>query len=102
MIILLWLGSGLAYAEWVPISLTKREGGYDVYADPDTIRHKGDLVKMWILYDYKTLQSATGVAHLSDSIQVEATARRNFNGALDIRGGPAIWEAVMWYSVIPP
>jgi hypothetical protein len=27
LIILLLLGSGLAYAEWVPISLTKREGG---------------------------------------------------------------------------
>jgi len=40
-----------------------------VYADSDTIRRKGDLVKMWILYNYKTLQSATGVAHLSDSIQ---------------------------------
>jgi hypothetical protein len=72
LITLLVLSSGPAYAEWVSISLTRREGGYDVYADPDTIRRKGDLVKMWILYDYKTLQSATGVAHLSDPIQMEA------------------------------
>jgi hypothetical protein len=72
LLILLLPGSGLAYAEWVSISLTKMEGGYDVYADPDTIRRNGYLVKMWILYDYKTLQSATGVAHLSDSIQLEA------------------------------
>jgi hypothetical protein len=69
---LLLLSGGPAYAEWVVISFTKSEDGYDVYADPDTIRRKGDLVKMWILYDYKTLQSATGVAHLSDSIQLEA------------------------------
>jgi len=27
LIILLFLGSGLAYAEWVLISFTKREGG---------------------------------------------------------------------------
>ena len=31
-------------------------GGYTVYADPDTIRRKGDLVKMWILFDFKTVQ----------------------------------------------
>ena len=72
LIILLALSSGPVYAEWVGISFTKSEGGYDVYANPDTIRRKGDLVKMWILYDYKTLQLATGLAHLSDSIQLEA------------------------------
>ena len=72
LIILLALSSGPVYAEWVGISFTNSEGGYDVYANPDTIRRKGDLVKMWILYDYKTLQLATGLAHLSDSIQLEA------------------------------
>jgi hypothetical protein len=54
LITLLVLNSSPAYAEWVWISFTKSEGGYDVYADPDTIRRKGDLVKMWVLYDYKT------------------------------------------------
>ena len=52
--------------------LIKTTRASTIYIDPDTIHRKGDLVKMWILYDYKTLQSATGVAHLSDSIQVEA------------------------------
>jgi len=62
------LSSGPVYAEWVPISFTKKESGYDVYADPGTILRNGDLAKLWILYDYKTPQSTTGVAHLSDSI----------------------------------
>lgn len=43
-----------------------------MYADPDTIRRNENFVKMWILYNYKTLQSATDVAHLSDSIKLEA------------------------------
>jgi hypothetical protein len=76
------LGSGPVHAEWVSVSLTKREGGYDVYADPDTIRRNGNLVKLWILYDYKTLQSSTGVAHLSDSIQLEANCTEKLQRSL--------------------
>ena len=85
LIILLLLSSDLAYAEWVPISLTKVEGGYGVYADPDTICRNGNLVKMWILYDYKTIQSATGVAHLSDSIQLEANCTEKLQRSLAYR-----------------
>jgi hypothetical protein len=69
LVILLLLSGGPAYAEWVKIN---ENDTLTVYTDPDAIQRKGDLVKMWILYDYKTLQSATGVAHLSDSIQMEA------------------------------
>lgn len=53
-----------------------------MYADPDTIRRKGDPVKMWILYDYKTLQSAMGVAHLSDPIQLEANCMEKLQRSL--------------------
>ena len=69
LLTLLLLSMGPAYAEWVKIN---ESDTFTVYADPDTISRKGDLVKMWILYDYKTLQLSTGVAHLSDSIQLEA------------------------------
>jgi hypothetical protein len=85
LIILLLLGSGLAYAEWVSTFLTKMEGGYDVCADPDTIRRNGNLVKLWILYDYKTLQLVMGVAHLSDSVQLEANCRETFQRRLGYR-----------------
>ena len=82
LITIVALSSGPVYAEWVSMSLTKREGGYDVYADPDTIRRNGNLVKMWILYDYKTLQSAMGVAHFSDSIQLEANCTEKLQRSL--------------------
>lgn len=73
LIIIVALSNGPVYAEWVGIFFTKNAGGYDVYVDPHTVQRKGDLVKMWVLYDYKTRQSATtGITHLSDSIQVEA------------------------------
>jgi hypothetical protein len=34
-----------------------------IYIDPDTIRRKGDIAEMWVLYDSKTAQPA-GVARL--------------------------------------
>lgn len=68
LLTLVLLSSGPAYAEWVNIN---ENDTFTVYLDPDSIRRKGESVKMWILYDYKTLQSATSLAHLSDSIQLE-------------------------------
>ena len=40
-----------ANAEWV--RLTEADG-MTVHFDPDTIRRNGNLVKIWLLYDYKT------------------------------------------------
>ena len=53
LIMLLLLSSGPAYAEWVEVSESEILGGYVVYAEPSTIRRKGDLVKMWHLLDNK-------------------------------------------------
>jgi hypothetical protein len=58
LITLLVLTSGSAEAEWM--SITKTEEGTTVYADPDTIRRKGDLVKMWELYDFKIIRTVAG------------------------------------------
>lgn len=59
LVLPLLLSSGPAYAEWV--RLNENEEGTTVYVDPDTIRRKGDRVKMWELYDYKTaLNTASG------------------------------------------
>lgn len=52
--------SGHAYAEWIEVGSAKIQGGYAAYADPDSIRRKRNLVKMWQVYDYKTVQ--TGLA----------------------------------------
>ena len=47
LIALLVLSSGPAYAEWVAIGST--DDGMTAYADPDTIRRKEEMVKMWVL-----------------------------------------------------
>jgi surface-adhesin protein E len=69
LIILLVLSSGPAYAEWV--SLGESGSGTTVYVAPDTIRRKGDLVKMWVLYDFKSVQTVAGTSHLSSKVQDE-------------------------------
>ena len=69
LLTLLLLSSGPAYAEWVPVSST--DTGMTVYADPDSIRRKGALVKMWSLYDFKTEQYVRGVPLLSSKGQIE-------------------------------
>jgi len=55
LLILLMLSSGPAYAEWVAVSHNKE--GMTVYVDPDTIRTKGSMVKVWELYDQEIVQT---------------------------------------------
>ena len=71
LITLLVLNSGPAYAEWVAIGYSESLGGYTVYVDPDTIRRKGDLVKVWALTDYTTLQTVGDSSFLSSKAQNE-------------------------------
>ena len=68
LIMLLVLSCGSAYAEWVEVSANKK-AGVIAYADPDTIRRKGDLVKMWSLFDLKTTQIVGGNSYLSIKAQ---------------------------------
>lgn len=62
LIVLLLLSSGTASAEWVEVGST---ADITIYVNPDTIRRKGDLVKMWHLFDYKTAQTYRGNSFLS-------------------------------------
>ena len=64
LITLLVLSSGPVYAAWELVS-GDDEAGLTVYVDRDTIRRKGNLVKMWQLYDYKTVQAVAGDSLLS-------------------------------------
>ena len=64
---LLLLCTGPVCAEWVAIGST--DDGTTAYADPDTIRRKEEIVKMWILFDFKTTQTVAG--HLMLSIKGE-------------------------------
>ena len=58
------LSSGPVYAEWV-LTSGDDESGLTVYVDPDSIRRKGNIAKMWQLYDYKTVQTVAGDSLLS-------------------------------------
>jgi hypothetical protein len=42
-----------------------------IYVDPDTIRRKGNMVKMWRLSDFKTIQPGAGTPFLSSKSQSE-------------------------------
>ena len=70
LLTLLTLSSAPAYGEWVEVSVNV-ETGEKVYVDPDTIRRKGDIAEMWVLYDNKTAQPAVGHAYLSKKVQNE-------------------------------
>ena|SRR2546430_7958131 len=74
LITLLVLSSAPAYAEWVAVGTT--DDGMTTYADPDTISRKGDLVKMWALYDFKTIHTVEGKSYLSYKVQRRSEERR--------------------------
>ena len=63
LFILLFLSSGPAFADWM--SLGESDSGTTVYADPTIMRREGDLVKMWVLFDFKTVRTKEGVSYSS-------------------------------------
>ena len=58
MIPLLLLSGGPALAEWVEIGISTSSVPLAVYVDPDTRRRKGNLVKMWTLFDHPTAETS--------------------------------------------
>jgi hypothetical protein len=56
---LLLLNPGSVQAEWELVS-GDDSAKLTVYVDRETIRRQGNLVKMWQLYDYKTVQTVAG------------------------------------------
>jgi hypothetical protein len=86
VITLLFLSSRPAYAEWM--SLGASDSGTTVYADSATMRREGDLVKMLVLFDFKTKQTKADVSYLSAKAQMEYDcAEQRFEG-----------HAVLYYS----
>lgn len=80
LIILLFLSSGPAYADWVAVG-GKVEGGMGAYADPASMRREGDLVKMEVLFDFTKTQTKVGVSYLSAKAQMEYDcAEQRFEG----------------------
>ena len=66
--LMLLVTAGAASAEWTVA------GGNDQfvqYVDRATIRRNGNLVKMWVLSDLKTVQTDAGDSYLSSKAQQE-------------------------------
>lgn len=66
--VLLTVMSGSAMAEWVKVDIGENNNGY---ADLATIRKNGDMVKMWILFDFKTVQKPGAKPFMSIKRQEE-------------------------------
>ena len=77
---LLVLNSAPAYAEWVAVGAS--DSGTTTYADPDTIRRKGNLVTMWYLYDFNTTQTVLKKSYLSSRSQDEYDCTEDRHRAL--------------------
>ncbi len=109
---LLLLSSGPAYAEWVTIGYSESLGGYAVYVDPSTIRHKGNhLVKVWTLTDYTTLQTVASHSFLSSKAQNEFDCAEELQRELAVTwfsnhmgNGNGVWhnsDETKWRPVAP-
>jgi hypothetical protein len=69
LITLLMLSSGPAYGEWVSIGTV--ENGSTIYVVQDTIRRKGELVKLSVLADFANALTIEGIVNLSAISQEE-------------------------------
>ena len=67
--LLMMLDGGPVYGEWLEVGSSDNAGGYIVYVDPDTMRRTGNLVTMWVLFDYKTMQKPASLSYLSSRVQ---------------------------------
>ena len=68
LITILVLSSGPVYAEWVAVE--KHDllpGPQTVYVDPDSIRREGNLVTLWQLVDFKTMQGGRSPTRFSST-----------------------------------
>ena len=69
LLLLLWMNSGPTYAGWV--SLGDTDSGTRVYVDRSTLLSKGDLMTMWILYDFRSMRTVAGKSYLFTKTQGE-------------------------------
>ena len=70
ILFLLVSSSGIAYSDWGEVDKNE-EAGMTIYMDPDTYRRKGNLVEVWLLYDFKTPQTFRDNTFLSFKSQTE-------------------------------
>jgi len=68
LITVLLLSVGPVYGEWVPVEKNNEVAGrMTVYVDPDTILREGNVVTMWQLINYKTMQGGRSPSRFSST-----------------------------------
>lgn len=70
--------------KWVLVGESASNGGFDIYANPDTIRRSGNMVKMWSMQDFKATQVVGGPQFLSVKEQHEYDCKDGRQRALYI------------------
>ena len=88
--LLLLMVSTNVLAEWTRVT-ESADGDMTVYADSETIKRKGRKVKIWRLFDFKTVQIFAGDntrRYLSSVGRLEYDCEEETSAALDI----------YWYS----
>lgn len=68
LLVLLVIASNSAMAGWTIVGSFNNSA---IYADPSTIGKNGNIVKMWMLYDYKEAEIFNNKSYLSEKYQVE-------------------------------
>lgn len=99
LITILGLCVGPVGAEWVDVAgkLEKGLTVYTVYVDADSIQRKEDIVTLWALFDYMTIQSIVGGPWLSSKTRREydcVEERVRLVGYMTFTGNMGSGEAV--------
>ena len=99
LITILRLCVGPVSAEWVDVAgkLEKGRTVYTVYVDTESIQRNGDIVTLWALFDYKTIQSIVGGPWLSSKTRREydcVEERVRLVGYMTFTGNMGTGEAV--------
>src|SRR4051812_30564695 len=63
ILLLMGVTSGPAYAGWVSLGDTGL--GTRVYVDRGAVDSKGNLVTMWVLYDFRSIRTVAGKSYFS-------------------------------------
>ena len=80
--VLLAVGSASATAAWVPVG--GNQNG-TIYADPVTVSKEGDMVSIWDLLDFKSVQLTTlGKPYLSQTSHHKLDCKEKRGRALEI------------------
>jgi hypothetical protein len=79
--LILVFASTSAIADWTKVGV---EDESTIYTDTSTIRKKGDLIKIWSLYDFKEAKNMSGKTYLSMEKQYEIDCAKGLTRAMYI------------------